>query len=83
MTGMEMQIVRIVAEQGRAAIASVARRMGVSAQYIEPRIRSLAEDGYLEDVRNGVYAVKQKGMKALLPFAGRGTGRAMPVSSYP
>jgi len=78
-----MQVVRIVAEQGRADAASVARRMGVSDEYITPRIRSLAENGYLQDVGNGVYAVKQKGMKALFPYAGRGTGRAMPVSSYP
>ena len=83
MTGMEMQIVRIVAEQGQADIASVARGMGVSAEYVGPRVQSLEEYGYLKDVGNGVYAVKQKGMKALLPFAGRGTGRAMPVSSYP
>ena len=83
MTGTETQIVRIVAEQGRADIASVACRVGVSTEYIAPRIRSLAEGGYLEDAGNGVYAVKQKGMRALLPFAGRGTGRAVPVSRYP
>jgi len=83
MSGTETQIVRIVAEQGRADAASVAHRMGVSAEYITPRIRSLVEYGYLRDVGNGVYAVKQKGTKALFPYAGRGTGRAMPVSSYP
>jgi predicted transcriptional regulator len=83
MTGVETQMVRTVAEQGRADAASVARRMGVSAEYITPRIRSLVEDGYLRAVGDGMYAVKQKGTKALFPYAGRGTGRAMPVSSYP
>lgn len=83
MTGMETQIVRIVAERGQADAAAVASGMGVSVEYIEPRIRSLAECGYLEDAGNGVYVVNQKGMKALLPFAGRGTGRAVPVSTYP
>ena len=83
MTGAETQIVRIVAEQKRADAASVARRVGVSPEYVASRIRNLTEDGYLKDIGNGVYAVKQKGMKALFPFAGRGTGRAIPVSSYP
>jgi len=83
MTGTETQIVRIVSEQGRADAASVARSMGVSPEYIEPRIRSLAEYGYLQDVGNGVYAVKQRGTKALFPFAGRGRGRPEPVANYP
>ena len=83
MTGTETQIVRIVAERHQADAATVARRMGVSADYVAPRVQSLAEYGYLKDVGNGVYAVTQKGTKALFPFAGRGTGRAMPVSSYP
>jgi len=83
MTGTETQIVRIVAEQGRADAAAVARRMGVSAEYITPRIRSLVEDGYLRAVGDGRYGVEQKGTKAIFPYAGRGTGRAMPVSSYP
>jgi Mn-dependent DtxR family transcriptional regulator len=83
MTGAEMQIVRIVAEQGRTDTATVARRMGVSAEYIAPRIRSLAECGYLQDVGNGFYTARPRGTRALYPFAGRGTGRAIPVSSYP
>lgn len=83
MTGTEMQIVRIVAEQGRADTASVARSMGVSAEYIAPRIQSLVEYGYLHDVGNGVYAVKEKGKKALFPFAGRKRGPREPVANYP
>jgi predicted transcriptional regulator len=83
MTGTETQMVRVVTEQGRADAAAVARRMGVSTDYVAPRIRSLAQDGYLQDVGDGVYAVTRKGTKALYPYAGRGTGRAVPVSSYP
>jgi len=83
MTGMETQIVRIVASQGRADAASVARSMGVSAEYLTPRIQSLVEYGYLRDVGDGIYAVKQKGMKALFPFAGRKRGPREPVANYP
>lgn len=83
MTGTETQIVRIVAGQGRADAASVARGVGVSTEYVAPRMQSLAADGYLQDVGDGVYAVKHKGMKMLYPYAGRGGGRAVPVSSYP
>lgn len=83
MTGTEMQIVRIVSEQGRADVPSVARSMGVSPEYVAPRIQSLVEYGYLRDVGNGVYTLKQKGMKALFPFAGRKRGPREPVANYP
>ena len=83
MTGTETQIVRIVAAQKQADTVSVARTMGVSPEYVAPQIRSLVEYGYLQDVGNGVYAVKQKGMKALFPFAGRKRGPREPVANYP
>ena len=83
MTGMGTQIVRIVAERRQADIATIARVMGVSAGYVSPRVQRLAEYGYLKDVGNGVYAVKEKAKKAIFPFAGRGRGRPEPVANYP
>jgi DNA-binding Lrp family transcriptional regulator len=80
---METQIVRIVAARGRADAASVARSMGVSAEYLAPRIRRLAEGGYLRDVGSGIYAVEQQGMKVLFPYAGRKRGPREPVANYP
>ena len=83
MTGTGMQIIRIVADEGRADAATVAHRMGVSPEYITPHIRSVAQSGYLRSVGGGVFAIEQKGIKALFPFAGRKRGPREPVSNYP
>ena len=83
MTGTEMQILRIVAEQKGVSAASVARGMGVSADYVTPIMQALAEDGYLEDTAEGGYAITHKAAKAVAPFAGRDCGGRMAVSSFP
>jgi len=83
MTGTEMQILRIVAEQNGVGAASVARSMGVSADYVAPIMQGLAEDGYLENSEEGGYAITHKAAKAVAPYAGRAGGGRVAVSSFP
>ena len=83
MTGTEMQILRIVAKQSGVGAASVARGMGVSADYVAPIMRGLTEDAYLEGAGEGGYAITHKGAKAVAPFAGRDCGGRVAVSSFP
>jgi len=83
MTGAETQVLRIVAEQNGIGAASVARSMGVSADYVTPIMQGLAEDGYLEDTAEGGYAITRKAAKAVAPYAGRDGGGRVAVSSFP
>jgi len=83
MTGTEMQILRIVAGQKSVRAASVARSMGVSADYVAPIMRELVEDGYLEDTEEGDYAITHKAAKTVAPYAGRNCGGRVAVSSFP
>ena len=83
MTGTEMQILRIVAEQSGVGAASVARSMGVSREYVDRIMQALAKDGYLQDSAESGYAITHKGAKAVAPYAGRDGGGRVAVSSFP
>lgn len=83
MTGTEMQILRIAARQNGVSAPSVARSMGVSADYVAPIMQGLAQDGYLEDAGEGGYAITPKAAKAIAPYAGRHAGGRVAVSSFP
>ena len=82
MTGQELQVLRITKEKGEANSASIARKMAVSAGYVGGMLAALAQDGYLEKVGDGLYAVTEEGRLVLEPYKGRFTGR-VPVSNYP
>ena len=82
MTGQELQVLRIVKEKGEANNTSVARKMAVSAEYVGRMLAGLAEDGYLEEVGDGLYAVTEEGKLVLEPYRGRFMGQ-VPVSNYP
>ena len=82
MTGQELQVLRIVKEKGEANNTSVARKMAVSAEYVGRMLAGLAEDGYLEEVGDGLYAVTEEGRLVLEPYKGRFMGQ-VPVSNYP
>ena len=82
MTGQELQVLGIVKEKGAANSASVARKMAVSAEYVGRTVKDLADDGYLEEVGDGLYAVTEQGKLALGPYKGRFMGQ-VPVSNYP
>ena len=83
MTGTEMQILRIVAGQKGIGATSVARSMGVSADYVTPIMQGLTEDAYLEGAGDGGYAITHKGAKAVAPYAGRDCGGRVAISSFP
>ncbi len=83
MTGTETQIVRIVNERRRMDAPAIARVMGVSVEYVTPKIKRLVEEGYLLEIEEGIYNIKRRGSKALLPFAHRGCPRAVCISNYP
>ena len=72
-----------MAKQNGAGAAPVACTMGVSPEYVAPIMQGLAEDGYLEDIGKGAYAVTRRGAKAVTPYAGRDSGGKVAVSSYP
>lgn len=82
MTGQELQVLTIVREKGEAASASIARKMSVSADYVGRILAGLAEDGYLETIGDGLYALTEEGRLVLAPYKGRFLGR-VPVSNYP
>ena len=82
MTGQELQVLRIVKEKGEGSKTSVARKMAVSAGYVGRMLAALAEDGYLAELGDGIYAVTEEGRLVLEPYKGRFTGR-VPVSNYP
>ena len=82
MTGTEIQILRIVAWQNGIGTTSVARSMGVSAEYITTIMQGLMEDGYLENTKHCGYAITHKTTKAISPYVGRDGGRQVAVSSF-
>jgi len=81
-TGQELQVLRIVKEKGEANSAAIARKMAVSAGYVGRMLAALAEDGYLEEVGEGLYEVTEEGRLVLEPYKGRFMGQ-VPVSNYP
>ena len=82
MTGQEIQVLRFVKEKGEAKSTSIARTMAVSAAYVGRMLARLAEDGYLDEVGDALYAVTEEGRLMLEPYKGRFMGQ-VPVSNYP
>ena len=82
MTGQELQVLRFVKEKREVNGASIARKMAVSAGYVGRMLAGLAEDGYLEEIGDGLYAVTEEGSLVLDPYKGRFMGQ-VPVSNYP
>ena len=82
MTGTEIQILRIVAWQNSISTTSVARSMGVSAEYITTIMQGLMEDGYLENAKDCGYVITHKATKAIRPYTGCDGGGRVAVSSF-
>ena len=77
-SGKEQQALEIVGQRGRAPLAHIARRMGVSPEYAEDAVQGLVEQEYLEETHEKhVYRIAAKARLAL-----KGLGR-IPVSNYP
>ena len=75
-------MLRFVKEKREVNGASIARKMAVSAGYVGRMLAGLAEDGYLEEIGDGLYAVTEEGSLVLDPYKGRFMGQ-VPVSNYP
>lgn len=72
MTGVEVQILRMVRELGKAKPASIARRIRVQASMVEAACGVLVEDGYLLRRKEETYALSEAGSKAVTRTISRG-----------
>ena len=55
MTGAETHILRIVHERRKVDVPTIAHAMGVSVDYVTPKVERLVKDGYLLEAEKGVY----------------------------
>jgi len=72
MKGNEKQALRIVAELREANEEAIARKVGVSAEYVTEICQGLVNDGYLAENSNGKYKLTPQALKAISPV--RATG---------
>jgi len=76
MKGNERQVLRVVAELKEADGPTIARKVGVSAEYAAQICQGLINDGYLGGSGNGKYELTPKSLKAISLVKTRG---AIPV----
>ncbi|MCK4325404.1 hypothetical protein KAW55_01460 [bacterium] len=67
MKGNEKQVLRIVAELKETDSEAIARKAGVSTEYVTEICQGLVNDGYLIERGNGRYQLTQSGLKAISP----------------
>lgn len=72
MTGIETQVLRVVQGLGAAPQGSIARKMGVSDDYIIKICQNLVEDGYLNFNSDGKYKLTRKSNRELSPVKSHG-----------
>jgi len=72
MKGNERQVLRVVAELKETDGPTIARKVGVSAEYAAQICQGLINDGYLGGSGNGKYALTPKALKAMNPVRTRG-----------
>jgi len=77
MKGNEKQVIKIIAELGEAGRETIARKVGVSANYAVAICRALARDGYLLEGDNGRYRLTPQALKAIDPVRTRGPIRVL------
>lgn len=65
MKGSEKQILRIVAELREADSEGIARKVGVSTEYVTEICQGLVKDGYLVESSKGRFKLTPEGMKAI------------------
>lgn len=66
-TGRERGILEIVVTLQEVDVATIARKMVVSAEYVSSICSSLVEDGYLQETK-GIYKITPAGERALSPY---------------
>ena len=67
MKGNEKQVLRIVAELKETDNEAIARKIGVSAEYITEICQGLINDGYFIESSNGKYKLTPQALKAISP----------------
>ena len=72
MKGNERQVIKIVAELKEADGGTIARKVGVSAEYAAQICRGLIDDGYLVENDNGRHELTPRALKAISPVKTRG-----------
>ncbi|MBU4445022.1 MAG: hypothetical protein L6422_01215 [Candidatus Marinimicrobia bacterium] len=72
MTGIENQVLRIIKELKEAGKDTIARKMGVSEEYIAEICQNLISDGYLKARGDGKYGITEKSIKEINPVKTRG-----------
>ena len=65
MKGIEKQILKIVSELKEADCGAMARKVGVSAEYVTEICQGLVNDEYLIERGNRRYQLTQSGLKAI------------------
>ena len=65
MKGNEKQILKIVTELKETDKEAIARKAGVSPEYVTEICQGLVKDGYLVESSNGRYRSTPQGMKAI------------------
>lgn len=72
MTGIEIQVLRVIQELGVASQDSIARKIGFSESYAFNICQHLSEDGYLVNSHNGKFKLSEKSVAELSPVVTRG-----------
>ncbi|MBU4482703.1 MAG: hypothetical protein KKG62_01210 [Actinobacteria bacterium] len=67
MKGNEKQVLKIVAELREADSVAIARKVGVSSEYVTEICKGLVNDGYLVESSNGKYRLTPGGLKTISP----------------
>ncbi|MDI6889680.1 MAG: hypothetical protein QMC83_01895 [Thermodesulfovibrionales bacterium] len=67
MRGNEKQVLKIVAELKEADREAIARKVGVSTEYVTEICQGLVKDGYLIERGNGRFQLTGAGQKAISP----------------
>ena len=68
MKGNEKQVLKIVTELKDAKRESIARKIGVTAEYASKICQNLVVDGYLEEISNENFKLTLKGKKSISPI---------------
>jgi len=67
MKGNEKQVLKIISELRETDGEAIARKVGVSSEYITEICKGLVNDGYLSESSNGKYRLAPGGQKAISP----------------
>lgn len=70
MLGIERQVLAVIGEEREVSREDIARRIGVSADYVDKILNDLIEARYISKTRKNYYKLRRKAKKALSPWRG-------------